>query len=260
MTGMKSNLITQYRNVTLSVGEHIYLDQKHDSGLSFSSLVTKSSITISSDNNTETAVVLLEGNGIIDYHHQQTAYQRSNWIHENPFIVHIPCNDSVNILTNDISRFAIVRTNNALSFHGKIYTPKEIGVEHRGKDILDNTCYRLVRLAFDKSNAPHSNLVIGEVLAFPGKWSSYPPHHHQQPELYYYEFSPSHGYGHGELGEDVYKIYHQDLLIIDQNRDHSQAAAPGYYMYYLWAIRHLQDNPYTGFEYTAPHSNLVKHS
>ena len=258
MIYMNNNLLISYRNITLSVGEHIYLNKTHDSGLSFSLLTINETIAISSDNTTETAIVLLNGSGIIDYHDKKISYFRNNWINENPHVIHISSNDSVTIHSNDITRFAIIRTNNPLSFQGKIYTPNEISVEHRGKDILDNTCYRLVRQAFDKNNATYSNLVIGEVMAFPGKWSSYPPHHHKQPELYYYEFSPSYGYGHGELGEDVYKIYHQDLLVIDQNRDHSQVAAPGYNMYYLWAIRHLPNNPYSGFEYTAHHGDLVK--
>ena len=113
-------------------------------------------------------------------------------------------------------------------------------------------------MAFDRTIAPpQSKLVIGEVLNFPGKWSSYPPHHHSQTEIYYYEFSPQWGYGHGELGEDVYKIRHGDILPITDNRVHSQTSAPGFHMYYLWSIRHPDENPYDGFTYIKPFEKML---
>jgi 5-deoxy-glucuronate isomerase len=34
---------------------------------------------------------------------------------------------------------------------------------------------------------------------------------------------------------------------------HSQVSAPGYAMYYLWIVRHLRGNPYTGFTFTEEH-------
>jgi 5-deoxy-D-glucuronate isomerase len=37
---------------------------------------------------------------------------------------------------------------------------------------------RIVRMVFDNSNAPKAMLVLGEVVAAPGRWSSYPPHRH----------------------------------------------------------------------------------
>ena len=141
----------------------------------------------------------------------------------------------------------------------KIYLPEEIDTEHRGKGQLDDTCYRLVRLAFDDTISPkEAKLVIGEVLNFPGKWSSYPPHHHAQPELYYYELSPTWGYGHGELGEDVYKIKNGDVLAITNSKTHSQTSAPGFHMYYLWAIRHDDKKRYDGFTYTKQFEGMLE--
>ena len=144
-------------------------------------------------------------------------------------------------------------------FKGRVYSPDNIATEHRGKDQLDDTCYRLVRLAFDDTISPkEAKLVIGEVLNFPGKWSSYPPHHHSQPELYYYELSPAWGYGHGELGDDVYKIKNGDVLAITDNKTHSQTSAPGFHMYYLWAIRHDDKKRYNGFTYIKSFENMLE--
>jgi 5-deoxy-glucuronate isomerase len=91
------------------------------------------------------------------------------------------------------------------------------------------------------------------VITYPGRWSSYPPHHHPQPELYYYRFDRPQGYGHAECGDEVYKVREHDVLRIPGGRDHAQCAAPGYHMYYLWTIRHLEGARYAGFETTPDH-------
>ena len=68
-----------------------------------------------------------------------------------------------------------------------------------------------VRTFFDRSNCPETNFFIGEVVHFPGKWSSYPPHQHVEPELYYYKFLPENGYGLAEYGDDAFKVKNNDL-------------------------------------------------
>jgi 5-deoxy-glucuronate isomerase len=109
---------------------------------------------------------------------------------------------------------------------------------------MGETSTRLVRTTFDDRNAPEANLVVGEVVTFPGKWSSYPPHRHPQPEIYHYRFFPEHGFGHATVGDAVLKVGHGDTVKILQGVSHPQVAAPGYAMYYLWVIRHLDGNRY----------------
>jgi 5-deoxy-glucuronate isomerase len=109
---------------------------------------------------------------------------------------------------------------------------------------MNETSTRIVRTIFDKSISPDSNLVIGEVINTPGKWSSYPPHHHKQPEIYYYKLYPENGYGFAQLGEDVVKVKNNDTVKIVRDESHPQVAAPGYAMYYVWVIRHLDGDPY----------------
>jgi 5-deoxy-glucuronate isomerase len=130
--------------------------------------------------------------------------------------------------------------------------------EHRGKGQLNDTAYRIVRTIFDIRNRPTTKLVLGEVINFPGRWSSYPPHHHSQPEIYHYRFTKPQGYGHGELGEEVLRLKQNDTVKILNEKDHSQTAAPGYGMYYIWVIRHLKDNNYTVPEFTEAHQWLLK--
>lgn len=84
-----------------------------------------------------------------------------------------------------------------------------------------------MRTVFDHSNAPYANLVVGEVIGFPGKWSSYPPHWHPQPEIYFYRFLPENGYGFAELSEDVVKTHNNSTVLITKKETHPQTTAPG---------------------------------
>ena len=87
-------------------------------------------------------------------------------------------------------------------------------------------------------------MVVGEVISYPGRWSSYPPHHHDQPEVYYYRFNKPQGFGCAMVGEDAYRVVHNSFITIPGELDHPQATAPGYAMYFCWMIRHLENNPW----------------
>jgi 5-deoxy-glucuronate isomerase len=134
--------------------------------------------------------------------------------------------------------------------------PAAVRVEERGEGQLDGTFHRQVRTVADGANARGWGLVFGEVVNRPGRWSSYPPHHHPQPEIYY-RFDKPHGYGHAEIGEDVYKVRSHDITLMRAGEDHAQVSAPGYAMYYLWVIRNLKDQPYDTPEFAEEHRWLL---
>ena len=102
---------------------------------------------------------------------------------------------------------------------------------------------REIKTFFDYDNAPFSNMVLGEVLSYPGKWSSYPPHYHPQPEVYFYRFDYPKGFGAGFANGEIYKTEHNGMSIIREGF-HSQVTAPGYAMCYSWGIRHLDGDPW----------------
>lgn len=202
----------------------------------------------------ETALVVLAGKGRLLGPSVEVTFDRAGWIEESPTALHAPAATPLTIVADAECEVACVQTANADAFPLRTHRAESIPTEHRGQGKVGDTAYRLVRTIFDRSSAPEeAKLVVGEVMSFPGKWSSYPPHHHRQPELYYYRFAPEQGYGHAEHGDDVYKVHQHDVLAIAPGQDHAQTAAPGYHMYYLWAIRHLDGDPYTGFEYTETH-------
>jgi 5-deoxy-glucuronate isomerase len=135
-------------------------------------------------------------------------------------------------------------TENAKPFAAKLYSPEECRNELRGKGTMRETSTRVVRTVFDDTNRPESNLVIGEVIGVPGKWSSYPPHHHPQPEIYHYRFLPAQGFGLTAIGDTPYLIRDRDTILIREGEVHPHVTAPGYAMWYLWVIRHIDGAHY----------------
>jgi len=193
----------------------------------------------------ERAYLLISGEAVFKWLGKELCMKRNNCFDEDPWCLHVPAGISVKIKSlADGTELAVIMTENEKSFEAKLYTPEECRSEQRGKGTMKETSTRTVRTIFDFSNAKSSNLVLGEVIDHPGKWSSYPPHHHPQPEIYFYKFNPENGFGYAELGEEVLKVRNNDTVKITEGMTHPQATAPGYAMYYLWVIRHLENNPY----------------
>ncbi len=198
----------------------------------------------------EKAILLIQGEVMVRFAGQETSIKRESCFDCNPWVLHVPQGVSVTVIgIGEDSELSITQTTNDRMFPAKLYTPEECASEERGKGTMKEASTRIVRTVFDYHNAPYSNLVVGEVIDHPGKWSSYPPHHHPQPEIYFYKFYPEQGYGFSELGENVVKLKNNDTVKILDSATHPQTTAPGYAMYYIWVIRHLDENPYKSPEY-----------
>jgi 5-deoxy-glucuronate isomerase len=179
---------------------------------------------------------------------------RRSLFDERPVVVHVDAATPVAFAAREPAELVLVATANPRRFGPRLFTGETLlEEERRGEGRVDEAAFRLVRTVFDDRNRPESNLVLGEVVNLPGRWSSWPPHHHPQPELYHYRFDRPEGYGHGELGREVFRIGHGDTLKIVGGFDHAQVAAPGYAMWYLWAIRHLPGARYATPEFAPEH-------
>lgn len=213
------------------------------------------------DETKETAILLIQGGVILNLEKQHWDVRRESCFESGPWVLHIPKGTEVKIegLSCD-SELCITKTTNNLIFRPRLYTPEECVSEEMGKGTLKEASTRIVRTVFDYSNVCYSNLVLGEVIDYPGKWSDYPPYHHPQPEICFYKFLPEQGYGFCQLGDDVVKIINNDTVKILNDVTHPQAAAPGYAMYYVRVIRHLDGNPYESPKYPvfAPQHVWVK--
>lgn len=206
----------------------------------------------------ETAFVLLGGAVAVVVNGLEYAAERRSLFDESPWTLH--CGAGVNVVVKAegaTGELAVIRTANPRKLPVRIYPPGEVVTEDRGAGLAQGACRRSVRTIFDYTTRPESNLVVGEVVNFPGRWSSYPGHHHAQPEIYHYRFTQPQGYGHAEIGEAVFKVRDGDTTTIPGGLDHAQVSAPGYGMYYLWIVRHLPRKPYRGFTFSPEHRWLL---
>jgi 5-deoxy-glucuronate isomerase len=226
-----------------------------DLGLDFGLLKARFGDVHEESNPHETVWVLLRGEAEVEFDGQSATLRRGNLFDEPPSALHLGPDTAVKIrAASDEVEWAVVRTPNERQFAPRVYFSSDLKPEYRGAGLVQNAALRNVRLIFDRTTRPESNLVLGEVVNYPGRWSSYPPHHHVQPEIYHYRFTAPNGYGHAELGDDVFKVRDGDTILIPPGLDHAQVSAPGYGMYYLWMIRHLPGNPYTGFTFSEEHT------
>jgi 5-deoxy-glucuronate isomerase len=182
-------------------------------------------------------------------------FRRESLFDESASCVHVCAGTRVVFEAAQDSEFTVYDCENSRAFAARVFLPSQVPNEHRGRGQVGERALRYVRTVFDRNNSPAEvELVLGEVVTFPGGWSSYPPHHHPQHEIYHYRFTKPQGYGHAELGEAVVKVREFDTIRIPAGLDHAQCAAPGYGMYYSWVIRHLPEKPYTVPEFTQEHA------
>jgi 5-deoxy-glucuronate isomerase len=258
---MSSALVSLYREKEFSEGYNPVIDEGKDPtkiGLGVYRLKKGQEARVGTKGR-EVALIAFSGKGVFHFGGDKLPFKRGDWENEAPAVVHVSSGTELGISARENAEVILCSIANPDPFETRSYLPRDVRSELRGAGTLRETATRIVRTAFDIQNAPKaSRMVLGEVINFPGRWSSYPPHRHVQPEVYFYRFKLKQGYGHGELGEEVFKVRDRDLLRITDSRGHSQASAPGYAMYYLWAVRHLPGNPYTGFQYYPEHEWTLK--
>ena len=219
--------------------------KNRDMLMDFGVLRMKKGDVFTDDSALEKAYLLVYGQVEFAWEGNTHAQSRGNCFDDGPTALHVPKTVAVTITAlSEDAEINVLRTDNDTVFPAKLYLPEETPDEHRGAGLMKETSTRIVRTIFDYNNAPYANLVLGEVIGFPGKWSSYPPHHHPQPEIYYYKTNPGHGFAYAELGEDVVKVRNNDTVCIGAGLTHPHSTPPGYALWYLWAIRHLPGNPY----------------
>lgn len=133
-----------------------------------------------------------------------------------------------------------------------VIRPSEVTVAVRGEGAWRRTVHTIL----DESK-PAQRLVAGETFNEPGAWSSYPPHKHDRhdpprevvfQELYHYRVKPKDGFGFQRLYsperhvDSTFVVEDGDTVVIPFGY-HPVVAAPGYRLYYLWALagegRHL---------------------
>jgi 5-deoxy-glucuronate isomerase len=197
------------------------------------------------DKEFEKVVLLLYGNIRVSWEGKSLDVSRESFLDDEFWALNVPKDVNVTIegLGED-SEIAIFKTPNEVSFESVVRTKENSVIETRGEGHMNGTGTRIVKTLMDKKLAPLSNFMFGEDVQYPGKWAGFPSHSHNQPEVYFYKLSPENGFGLVKLGDEGVLVEHNDTITINPDLVHPQVAAPGYAMYFLWIIRHLEGNPY----------------
>ncbi|MDR1786755.1 MAG: 5-deoxy-glucuronate isomerase [Spirochaetaceae bacterium] len=214
--------------------------------MDFGVLSQGSGDSITDTSGTDERVWLLSrGSAVLSWEGKEQEVSRPNLFDFSPWCLSVPAKTPVTIKAGkDGAEWYVCATENAKNFAPRLFTPEECRSEMRGEGTMNETSTRVVRTCFDDTTRPESNLVIGEVIGVPGKWSSYPPHHHPQPEIYHYRFLPEQGFGLTAIGDTPYVLRERDTVCIREGQIHPHVTAPGYAMWYLWVIRHIEGAHY----------------
>ena len=193
----------------------------------------------------ESAILLIEGHLRLQWQGQTEEILRPNCFDHAPCCLHVSKGQEVRLESLDEpSEVILQQATNPKEFPARYYRPQDIKVEVFGAGQWHDSAVRSVCTIFDYDTAPYSQMVLGEVINHPGRWSSYPPHSHRQPEIYYYRFNYPQGFGSIHIGERAYAIRDRSAALIAGGQDHPQTSAPGYAMYFCWMIRHLPGDPW----------------
>ena len=194
--------------------------------------------------NDELAVMRVLGEITFEYENEKHTAKRASLFEEGPSTVHVSKGKSVKVTALSDSEVLTQSTENDRDFPSKYYSQDDNDYFTSCEGKWENTAVRDVVTVFDYQNAPYSNMVLGEIQTRQGRWCSYIPHSHPQPEVYYYKYERPEGFGACFIGEEVYTIKDGSVATFPGGLNHPQVTAPGFPMYTVWMIRHLPGNPW----------------
>jgi 5-deoxy-glucuronate isomerase len=189
----------------------------------------------------EAVLVLLTG----DVEWDSTGATRKDVFGARASAVYLPPGTTIDVTAREDTELALVSTVDcALAPAGEpsIVTPDDVVVSVRGKPGWLREVHDVVA-----DNVDAQRLIVGETFNEPGQWSSFPPHKHDggdgEPaleEVYYYRFDRPDGFGFQGLyeldgAERAVFLRHGAVVGIPSGY-HPVCAAPGYRLYYFWAL------------------------
>ena len=121
----------------------------------------------------EMAALVFDGRCTLEWEGQARDVDRPNPLDYNPSCLHVCKGVEVRITAHGACHIYIQKTENDTVFPCRMYGPEDTDTWPRGdQGELMGCTKRDVRTCFDLDNAPYSNMVLGEVVNLPGKWSS----------------------------------------------------------------------------------------
>ncbi len=205
----------------------------------------------------ETALLLLYGEVEVTLGAQILSAGRESPFDDLPLTLHLPAQREAHIRAETEATLLVYQTSNTSPFSPTLLGPTDYATYKHDADIVSGAASSLHRPLLSSGAEPSSSLLLAETINLPGRWSAYPPRHQPQPLAAFYLFSDPRGFGHTDIGDTVYKIFPRDTLLIPGGGDYTHCSAPGYAMYYAYALCQQPSLPYQGAELSPAHSWLL---
>jgi 5-deoxy-glucuronate isomerase len=193
----------------------------------------------------EAFLVLLSGDCAAEVGGRRRTMRREDVFRQRASAVYLPPGSAFQVVANGLTELAVAFGPTDRAGEPRFVGPDDVRINLRGTPPYQRQVHDIAVNDF-----PAGRLLVGETFNFPGQWSSYPPHKHDETdppaeyrleEVYYYQVDPPQGFGlqwlytrDGSLDE-AHAVRHNDLTILPKGY-HPVAAAPGYTVYYLWVL------------------------
>ena len=190
----------------------------------------------------ETIVVLQEGRGTFAVNGRSWPVARAGVFTDRATALYLPPGATLTVAATTALEAVLVSAATNEGGEPALAAPSDVRINPRGKGSYAREVHDIF------VTDPHARrLMVGETFNPPGNWSSYPPHKHDgrdgEPtleEVYYFRIDPPQGFGHQMLytadGESVTHTVRDGDAVLLPYGYHPVSAAPGYRLYYLWAI------------------------
>ena len=226
---------------SISIGKNILVskDDIDSKNTEFGILYLSLDMIYQTETDQEYLFCLVNGRVELSFEDKSCVAERENCFDEEPYVLSLPAGCSVRIkCLSEYAELNYACTQNDMVFNPLFITPGHLlSSEIVDKDVLNGRTVRYKRVFYDWTTHPESCLFCGEIVNFPGSWACYPPHLHDEPEIYHYRFSSSSGYGFSEYGASAYKVCNLDTMCIPGGVLHSQVTIPGCRGYIMWTQR-----------------------
>nr|NNM89703.1 5-deoxy-glucuronate isomerase [Bacilli bacterium] len=200
----------------------------------------------------EKVLVLLEGTMQVTVNQQVFSGSREHVFAGKATAVYVPAKTNYQVRVMTTTRIAVCGTPSQEVFAPFMVGPDDVESRVVGKEAWQREVHDII---VKNAQGKVHRIIVGETFNAAGKWSSFPPHKHddyipqveaQMEEIYYYQLNPKEGFGlqaqytlDGSV-DQAFRVQHGDTFLIDKGY-HPVCAAGGYQLYYLWMMAGSQD-------------------